>query len=679
MRAVATDGAARFGYAKSVLSIRLPLIVQSALPRFVRPGDSFVAGGIGRVVEGEGGAGQVELQVEGLEVDGETRRSVDWVKDQPEQLYFPMKVAASALADSETGQVKVQLAVKREIDGAMDAFEVTLPVKSDRERRRLEAFVPVKPDETISFPSLEEEPRPGTVRQSVLLTYQPALVKMLSGLDYLARYRYNCTEQRISQLMPELALKNLLDQIGRGDRAEAINLSMRESFTYLEGVQHSNGLYSYWPGSNSYVGLTAYVVEFLLMAKAQGYEFDEKLLDRGLDALRASLRSDYSNFIDGRSHVERAEALHALAMAGDFQDAYAHDLLARALTMDLYSEAKILYAFLTEASDETESINRLNEDLSKSLVFALRDGEEVYQGLQYRARSWGGLINSSEVKTLASVARSLYTIDPEESKTQLLFDELISRGETNGWGNTNANAAALLALGEAFRLQTPPSTGHQFVLQFGDESVELDTAGKTVSQYETVASSPGGLMWQSGPTDTLPYARLTLDYMPAASGDQVAGQNEGFVVERRIQIVQEDGKPPVVRPVKTGEALELEMGTIVEEHIRVVNPEVRHYVAVAAPFAAGFEPMNPNLATAPKAAKPAGTMTQEAAYAQYKDDEVIFYYDTLPKGTYDFYFRLKASIAGSFVHPPAKAEMMYRETVRGHSDGTRIIVKPDQD
>ena len=57
MRAVATDGAARFGYAKSIVSIRLPLIVQSALPRFVRPGDSFVAGGIGRVVEGEGRTG----------------------------------------------------------------------------------------------------------------------------------------------------------------------------------------------------------------------------------------------------------------------------------------------------------------------------------------------------------------------------------------------------------------------------------------------------------------------------------------------------------------------------------------------------------------------------------------------------------------------------------------------
>ena len=678
VRAVATDGAARFGYAKSVLSIRLPLIVQSALPRFVRPGDNFVAGGIGRVVEGEGGPGQVEVQVEGLQVDGEMHRAVNWVKDQPEQLYFPMKVGTSASADAEASQVKIQLAVKREVDGAMDAFEVALPVKNDRERHRLETFAQVGPEETITFPSLEEEARPKTVRQSVLLTYQPALVKMLSGLDYLARYPYFCTEQRISQLIPELALKDLLDQIGRGDRAEAINLLMRESFTYLESVQHPNGLYSYWPGSDSYVSLTAYVVEFLLMAKAQGYEFDNQLLERGLDALRASLRSDYSNLIDGESYVERAEALHALAMAGDFQDAYAHDLLARTLTMDLYSEAKILYAFLTKAPAEIESINRLNQDLSKSLVFALRNGEEVYQGLQYRKRSWGGLINSSEMKTLASVARSLYIASPQEPKTQLLINELISRGDTTGWGSTNANAAALLALGEVFQLTEPLATGHQFMLQFGDTSVELDTAGKMVSQYETLASNPGDVIWKSGPADILPHARLTLDYVPAAPGDQVVGKNEGFVVERRIQIVQDGDEPPIVHPVKAGETLELKIGTIVEEHIRVVNPAERHYVAVAAPFAAGFEPINPNLATTPKAAKPAGTMTQAPAYSQYKDDEVIFYYDTLPKGTYDFYFRLKTSIAGSFVHPPARAEMMYRETVRGRSDGTRIIVTPNQ-
>ena len=707
VRAIATDGDARFGYAKSMLSVRLPLIVQSALPRFVRPGDSFVAGGIGRVVEGEGGPGTVQLQVEGLDVEAEMSRAVEWVKDRPEQLYFPMKVTLPAPVDDEESEVTVRIAVKREADGAMDAFELKLPVRKDREKRRLETFVQVKPSGTTSFPTPDEAPRAGTVSQSVLFTYEPALIKMLAGLNYLARYEYFCTEQRISQLLPELALKDLLDEIGRGSRlaphlsvGTAIELSMEETFTYLGNVLKPNGLYSYWPGSPGYVSLTAYVVEFLLMAKEQGYNFDEKLLNRGLTALKESLRSDYSNFIDGYSFVERAEALNALAKAGEFQDAYAHDLLARALAMNLYSEAKILHAFLIEAQNDTRAIDRLTEDLWRSLVFALRDGKEVYQGLQYRAQSWGGLINSSEVKTLASVSQSLYRAKSDEPRVKLLINELISRGEGDGWGSTNANAAALLALGELLKVPAPTEKGHLFTLTFGDVAEDLDTTGRVISRYQTDSSSPGELAYKAGSIDTMPFAWLSLSYIPANSGDQVKQKNEGFVVDREILIfaslstgdeLQGEAEPPVKHQVKAndlffrkavfaekhkGETLELDMGKIVEEHIRVVNPETRYFVAVRAPFAAGFEPMNPNLATSPKEAKPSGTMTLQPSYAQYEDDQVTFYYDTLPKGTYDFYFRLRASIEGRFVHPPAKAEMMYKETVCGRSDGTRIIIKP---
>ena len=49
IRAVACSGPDRFGSQKSTISIRLPLIVQTALPRFVRIGDKLVTGGIGRV------------------------------------------------------------------------------------------------------------------------------------------------------------------------------------------------------------------------------------------------------------------------------------------------------------------------------------------------------------------------------------------------------------------------------------------------------------------------------------------------------------------------------------------------------------------------------------------------------------------------------------------------------
>ena len=113
---------------------------------------------------------------------------------------------------------------------------------------------------------------------------------------------------------------------------------------------------------------------------------------------------------------------------------------------------------------------------------------------------------------------------------------------------------------------------------------------------------------RSGPTETMPFVWNTLSYLPAAPGDKVSQKNKGFVVDRELLIIQEGDAPPVKQKVTAGEIFELDMGTIIEEHVQVVNPEVRYFVAVRAPFAAGFDPMNPNLATSPPEAKPSGTM-----------------------------------------------------------------------
>jgi uncharacterized protein YfaS (alpha-2-macroglobulin family) len=59
----------------------------------------------------------------------------------------------------------------------------------------------------------------------------------------------------------------------------------------------------------------------------------------------------------------------------------------------------------------------------------------------------------------------------------------------------------------------------------------------------------------------------------------------------------------------------------------------------------------------------------------FLDDQVAFYYDTLPAGTFDFYFRTRATVPGSFVQPPARAEMMYDGSVVGTSVGARVTVE----
>ncbi|HUV07412.1 MAG TPA: hypothetical protein VMX75_06765, partial [Spirochaetia bacterium] len=378
----------------------------------------------------------------------------------------------------------------------------------------------------------------------------------------------------------------------------------------------------------------------------------------------------------GIAFEERVEALTALSLAGFYDEGYAQDLLVGALNADLYSQGKILSLFLALGNRESKAVQRLRESLWKSTIFKLQNSREVFAGLEYRNRTWGGLILASEIKTLSSVSRALYRAEPGNPRVRLMIDDIVNRGGYDGWGSTNANAAALLTLGEVLEFPAETATeGHRVELRSGGQTRSLDTQGKAVTVYTTDSQSSGTLSWKGGNDKRLPYAWLSADYVPTALGDQSRQQNKGFVVERELMTIGTDGAVRERRKTEAGGRLSFDMDTVVEEHISVVNPEERNFVAVRVPFAAGFELLNPELATAPKEARPSGRLTRSPDYALFEDDQVTFYYDTLPEGSYDFYFRLRASFEGSYTQPPANAELMYDARTYGSSDGTRILIR----
>jgi uncharacterized protein YfaS (alpha-2-macroglobulin family) len=232
-----------------------------------------------------------------------------------------------------------------------------------------------------------------------------------------------------------------------------------------------------------------------------------------------------------------------------------------------------------------------------------------------------------------------------------------------------------VALGEVLGHPKPRKKGYKFEVTFGSDTRKIDTKGQVVTRVTSTDSTPGTFKLLSDAGEKNPLAWLVVEYVPGGTGDKIKARNEGFVVMRELMVYKDKDQPPAKYKAEAGKTLTLEMGTVVEEHIRVINSERQFYAAIKAPFAAGLEPLNPNLATAPPEATPSGTFTRNPDYAIYADDAVTFYFDILPKGTYDFYFRLRSSIEGRFTHPAAKAELMYQLAVRGNSDGTRVVVK----
>jgi|GEM_PF-272602 len=719
LRAKVASGPERFGFGTGEIAVRLPVLVQPALPRFVRPGDRFKAVAIGRIVEGEGGAGTAEMRAAGVTLGGPARQELQWNAKDPARIEFPVSVPTPgtrpdgkpALAD-----VTFRFAVERTADHAADGAEVKLPVRDDRRRISIRLLKDLAPGVTLELPALPEAARPGSVRRSVLVSDQPALVRMAAGLDFLLAYPYGCTEQRLSRARAELALTRLRDLLRESGDDERLRRDVADTLEWLGRAVGPEGLVAYWPGGAGYVSLTAWSLDFLVEAKAAGYTVDEKLWNTLSRSLEQSLRTDYGHFIDGESFAERSWALAALTAAGKPQPAYAAELARKAQFLDLEGVSEVLQAFAKSGGPEAApATDTLVRRLWGGLVLRLYGGRQIYGGLQEGPghSPANGLILPSETRTVAEMTRALAlharhdgAADP---RLATLVEALTTLGDGDGWGSTNANAAALLALSELLKppfagslprtvevrlgqsrqileigpkapvataISTAEEAGQAGAVTLGGAATPAGAPSASASPTPPSAPAAGAAPGAAGGAAARPVVvRVETSYLPAADGAQVAPAAAGFVVSRELLAVRGENLPPERLPLAApGTTVHFTTGDVVEEHVQVVNPKERHFVAVAVPLAAGMEPLNPSLATAPPEAKPRGALSLRPTYAAFLDDEVTFYYDTLPKGTYDFYFRTRATTEGSFQQPAARAEAMYDGAVRGNSAGARVEI-----
>jgi len=683
LRAKAVSGAERFGFAKSQVAVRLPVIVQPSLPRFVRPGDRFVATAIGRIVEGEGGEGLAEARVSGMQLEEESIRHFEWQAERPQRLDFKLRVPTPGYDEQgrpDYGEVSFTGAVERVGDRARDAFEVKLPIRADHRPVVERVIAEVTPDEGLSLPAVTEAVRPGTLKRSLLLSNQPGLIRMAGGLNYLLEYPHGCTEQRLSRARAYLAMDSfrglLYDERSEGELKQSVNGTLE----WIEGVVDNNGLAGYWPGSRGYVSLTAWVVQFMVEAREAGYSIDETLLERMRTALRQALRSDYRHFIDGEAYGERSMALWALAESGEIDDAYAAELARKADYLDLEGLARVLRALRKRGGGESAMQKKLAGRLWNGLVFRSHQGREIYAGLQENAVSGNRLILPSETRTLAEILRTLETDSGAKPRVQTLVDGLVTLGAGDGWGSTNATAAALLALGDFMSPSGASGAEERVEVMLDGKRQDLTLGGGKRLLKLRGSRGDGVEVKRVGGADRPLAVRAETRYLPAADGSLVEPRAKGFVVNRELLLVSPAGEPARRIPLtRGGQRTELRVGDVIEDHVALVNAEDRTFVAVVVPLAAGMEPLNPHLATAPAEAKPANTLTLAPAYAAYLDDRVAFYYDSLPKGNYHFYFRTRATIRGEFIQPAAYAEMMYEEAVMGNSAGARVVVEEKQE
>jgi uncharacterized protein YfaS (alpha-2-macroglobulin family) len=342
--------------------------------------------------------------------------------------------------------------------------------------------------------------------------------------------------------------------------------------------------------------------------------------------------------------------------------------------------AEVLLAGARAGQADSPTAKALVDKVAEATLVRLYQGKEIYGGLQQIPHAaGGGRILSGETRSIATMARALARVAPENPKLPLLYAALTTLGRTDGWGDPNANAAAMLALSERLAQPQPRAPQHTVSLTAAGVALEAQL-GPTAAMTFWPVEGAGALIVahnaQKGGEPEPVLVRADAFYLPAADGSQEEAKAQGFVVQRVLERVLAGERPSEKLPVdKAGKTFTFKVGDVLEDHVQVVNPDDRYHVAIVVPLAAGMEPMNPSLATAPPEATPSAGPTLPPTYADYADDEVAFFYDYLPKGTYDFRFRVKAFTPGRYVQPAARVEQMYDASVTGHSPGAKIVVE----
>jgi uncharacterized protein YfaS (alpha-2-macroglobulin family) len=614
------------GQASADVLVRDPVVVTASVPRFLSPGDSSRL--LLEIVHATGPAGRMNLDVtaNGL-VLGAVPSGFD-LGDKAKAV-FEVPVTAGAV-----GVQTIDIALTTP-DGKVLQKTLTLPVQvNDPEVARISRLT-LASGQSFTF---DGDVFAGLIPGSGKATMAIGPLARLNAPGLLAaldRYPYGCTEQMTSRALPLLyfdEVARVMDLEGDMEIAGRLNQAIVE----ILANQSASGGFGLWgPGEGDF-WLDAYVTDFLSRAKAQGYAVPDLAFRNALANLRNQVNyaPDFSAETNGGGEA-LAYALMVLAREGAaaigdlryYADVKGGDF-ATPLAMGQ------LGAALASYGDQA----RADAMFRKAVAKLEAQGPEVGQvwrvdyGTRYR--------DAAALLTLAVEAGS-QAVDREA-----LTDRIATQG-----GRLSTQEATWTLLAANALIDRPDVQGVTIDGQPAD--------GPLVRVMDAGSVTPV-VVRNDGPDTT-----VTVTTYGVPSEPEPAGGN-GYAISRSYFTMT--GEPVPLDEVATGTRLV----TVLE-----VTPfsygEAR--LIVADPLPAGFEIDNPNLMSAGSTSELSWLDSlQDVAHSEFRQDRFLTAVDWLSDQPFRLAYVVRAVSPGTFHHPAASVEDMYRPDFRARSETGAVTI-----
>lgn len=668
-----------FGSAEATMKVADPVVISTALPRFMSPGDTIDVPVTLTNTTNKPISGSIQLQLPTPLIGAPitvTRRSEDYKLEETQKTpgiveyvdFGPNSVARTiTLPPNKEQRVVFRMNAHRIGNGKIESvFHVAGARNSNEFSETIE--LPIRPAASLekrtgsgviaggtTLPlNLKTDFLPSSLTSRLVVSRSP-LTEFSKDLRYLLQYPYGCLEQTVSAAFPQLYYADLAatlqQKTGAAAKAQRYNPNyhVQEAIRKIESMQLYNGSLSYWPGGDyDNWWATAYAAHFLQEAQQAGFAVNKSVLDKVLKYLAFRLKKretepyqyfDASNIARQRTIASReiAYSLYVLALAGR-QDPVAMNYY-RANRPLLTEDSK----FLLACTQSLLGNQRAFRELLPTRFGSERAAKRALDGSFY-----------SPIRDEGLVLNALASTDPTNPQIPGLARQLSRQLKQAPWLSTQEEAFALLALGKIAR-QNARSTATASLFIDGKPAGTFDgrdlTLRNVANRNVSIRTAGKGSLYYFWETEGI-----------SASG-QVREEDSYLKVRR--QFLNRDGQPLGSPTFRQNDLVVVRISIEAGDAAGVVKN-----VAITDLLPAGLEIENPRIGALRELA-----WAKDAATPDYLDvrDDRINLFTTATSTPQHFYYLCRAVSKGTFKLGPVNADAMYNADY--HSNNGAGVVR----
>jgi len=529
----------------------------------------------------------------------------------------------------------------------------------------------------------------------------------------LHTYSFECSEQLASRILGMLSVVDVLAAFktkSMPTRAE-LEASVKKSVNILKSRQHSNGGFWTW-GPPQYYSLfslpspymSVHVSCCLAMLEEKKFAIPSRMKNASLTYIRnIESRLNEMPWIKYWSpqhyNLVVSFALYARTRWGDKVAGEAAKFIKKRGIKDFSPEARarILVALSKDGREHAGLITDLRKGLEQHMT---EEADTAYFTMSYDEVGMHVMLASNR-KTDAVMLEALVAVDGTKNQLspKLCKGLLKHKLKTGGWGSTQENCWVLVALLRYFHEYEKNVPDFVATLWYGSLfGGKQEWKGRSTETKQTLVAMKGiqalgdnNFMIHKEGKGRL-YYRIGMVYAPLNLRLEPA--NYGFQVSRTYEPAGKDDASNVVFDEKD-KVWRVKLGERVKITVKMITTARRYHVALVDFLPAGLEPINPALKGSPKGDDDNTQLGGGGRRGRYfcnpytsryyskrywpehinlRDERAEAFRSLLWPGIYEFVYTARATTAGEFVAPPAKAEEMYSPEQFGRSATEKFVV-----